>query len=156
MRSQRLNKIALLMLLLFASQIASAETKYYRLTRTYNSKNQVIRTYNNSSTYVSPTILSPQAMPGTRGTCFLAHIVGQLGGGFQSNIGPMHHYNSSNNGWDIYVCTVGSTTDYVYIKRDGSCIRETMTARFLGFERGAYNEYLPSDSPFPDHLGPTR
>ena len=154
MRSQRLHKVALLMLLLFASQIASAETKYYRLTRKYNSKNQVIETYKNSGIYIVPAFLSAQAMLGTRGTCMLTFVFDYGNGELRDGGCLTYYYNSSNNGWDIYVQTIGYTTNYVYVKKDRSCIRETMTAG----GGGNYKEYLPCSSPltYPDHLGPTR
>ena len=66
--------------------------------------------------------------------------------------GPNCNYYSSNNGWYIFVCTIGYQSDYIYYKADGSCVRTT----FFAGGNGRYKEYVAAKRPTIDRMGPTR
>lgn len=65
---------------------------------------------------------------------------------------PKYNYYGQNNGWYIFVSTVGRSSDYFYYKMDGSCVRAT----FMAGGKGQYKEYILAKRPTIDRLGPTR
>ena len=72
-------------------------------------------------------------------------------GDWKWTAGNTYGYNSSNNGWDIYVLTIAYHTDYLYVRRDLSVVRWT----FMAGGNGCYKEYIRQKRPTIDRLGPT-
>ena len=74
------------------------------------------------------------------------------GGEWKWTPGFQMQYNSSHNGWNIYVSTVGYHSEYMYIKQDGTLVRMT----FMAGGNGNYKEYIRQNRPKIDRLAPTR
>lgn len=142
--------ITLLIICYCINMNAYAQQKEYKYVRTYNAEGNVVKEANandNSSEYISLAEFGYEFM-GQRHNyvsfIFYYYLGNQV---VNTTFSPTFGYNSSNNGWDIYV----STQYYVYVKRDGSAVRSTFVAGGYGY----YKEYIRQNRPKIDKYGPT-
>lgn len=148
-----MSKRILCMVILVISTIlcADAQHKDYKYVRTYNSNGSVIKEADSRwPEYIQVEIMEYDIL-GTYYKTALTGLWTDLGNGdWKYTVGNSYGYNSSNNGWDIFVLNLGYT-EYLYVRRDLSVIRWT----FMAGGNGCYKEYIRQDRPKIDRLGPT-
>jgi len=139
--------IILFMLLLVSNEIFAFDYKYVRK---YNAKGQVIENARVDE-YISVTVTDYEFM-GYTNKLMVFGMYQRYGEDWNYVSGPTYGYNSTNNGWYIFVCTIGYHSDYIYVKSDMSTVRLT----FMAGGNGCYKEYVRAKRPTIDRLAPTR
>lgn len=135
------------MCLLFSINVKAEDYKYVR---TYDANGSVVATANHDE-YISATVNDVPTMMGSM-RMLTWGIYTKNGDDWNWTPAPNYSYNSQNNGWYVFVCTIGYQSNYFYYKADGSCVRTT----FMAGGNGRYKEYVATKRPTIDRMGPTR
>lgn len=139
--------IIILTCLLFSINVKAGDYKYVR---TYDANGNVVATANHDE-YISATVNDTPTMMGSM-RMLTWGIYTQYGDDWNWTPAPNYSYNSQNNGWYVFVCTIGYQSNYFYYKADGSCVRTT----FMAGGNGRYKEYVAAKRPTIDRMVPTR
>lgn len=135
-----------LILTIFVGDAFAEDFKY---ARKYNANGDVIETAKYEE-YIGASVMDYE---------FLGYYTKILSWGVFSRVGSdwkytpaaNYSYSGTNNGWYIFVVTIGYHSDYFYIKSDMSLVRST----FMAGGNGNYKEYVRANRPTIDRLGPT-
>lgn len=139
--------IIILLCLLFSLVATAGDYKYVR---TYDANGNVIANANYDE-YISASIINAPMLMGN--TIILTWgTYTKYGDNWSWAPAPNYGYNSQNNGWYIFVLSLGYHYEYFYYKEDGSCVRTT----FMAGGNGRYKEYVAAKRPTIDRMGPTR
>lgn len=139
--------VSIIICLLAAIEIKAEDYKY---ARTYDANGNVVATASYDE-YISANVADvPMPMGSMRMLTW--GIYTKYGDDWNYNPGPTYNYSGQNNGWYIFVCTIGYHSDYFYYKVDGSCVRTT----FMAGGNGRYKEYVAAQRPTIDRMAPTR
>ncbi len=141
-------RLIIIYLCLLSSIIVKAGD--YKYVRTYDANGNVVATANIDE-YISADVKDIPMMMGSM-RMLTWGLYTRYGDDWKWTPAPNYSYNSQNNGWYIFVCTIGYHSEYFYYKMDGSCVRST----FMAGGNGRYKEYIPSKRPTIDRMGPTR
>ena len=144
------------MVILVISTILCADAqgiyKDYKYVRTYNSNGSIIKEADSRwAEYIQVGVSEYEILGHYYKTAFTGLWTNLGNGDWKYTAGNSYGYNSSNNGWDIFVLTIGYHTEYLYVRKDLSVIRWT----FMAGGNGSYKEYIRQDRPKIDRLGPT-
>lgn len=133
--------------LLFVVQISALgqEKMEFGYSCTYNSSGQVVST--SGGDWIEVYIVDTMYGSWVQGTSYV-----KIGNDWQWTNMPTFHFNSTVNGWNVYVCNMGYHSEYLYIKTDGQFLRCT----FAAGGNGNYREYKRGSRPKNDPYGPTR
>ena len=141
-------ELIFVLLCLLSSLVAKAGD--YKYVRTYDANGNVVATANYDE-YISATVNDIPTMMGSM-RMLTWGVYAKYGDDWNWTPAPNYGYNSQNNGWYIFVCTIGYHSEYFYYKADGSCVRTT----FMAGGNGRYKEYVAAKRPTIDRTGPTR
>ena len=136
---------------LFLMTITSVYAVDYKYVSTYDANGNVVATAEFDE-YISVSIHEAPMLMGGRSLILSWGLYTRYGDDWNYTPAPNYGYNSQNNGWYIFVCTIGYHSEYFYYKMDGSCVRLTLMAG----GNGRYKEYIPAKRPTIDRMGPTR
>ena len=141
-------KLIVILLGLLSSIVVEAGD--YKYTRTYDANGNVVAT----ATYDEFIYADVSNIPSLMGniTMLTWGTYAKYGDDWTYLPGANHQYSGTNNGWYIFVCTMGYHSEYFYYKMDGSRIRTT----FMAGGNGRYREYIASKRQTIDRMGPTR
>lgn len=117
----------------------------YKYVRTYDANGNVVETANPNfdmyiwaNCYESPGIGIFGSTPS-----LLWGIYTRFGGNWNLTPCPSYTYRGQDNGWYIFQCTIGFSTDYFFYKSDGSFVRTT----FMAGGNGRFKEYEAATRP---------
>lgn len=136
-------------LLLFSFASSGAYAHDYKLVRTYDANGNVVKTATYDS-YVYVNLLDYEFL-GNRSFTAMYGVYNVQGDSFVATSSMTYNYYATNNGWYIFVCTIGYHSEYLYVKTDMSRVRST----YMAGGNGKYNEYVKCTLPKKDIMGPT-
>lgn len=128
--------------------IANAED--YKYVRLYNAEGQIIQQANYNE-YISLSISEVPLIVGSM-RIMVWGLYTPIGDDWKYTPGPNYSFYGTNNGWEIWVCTIGYHSEYIYVTQDRSVVRMT----FMAGGNGRYKEYVRAKRPTIDRLAPTR
>ena len=142
-------KLFVILIYLLSSFVVKAAD--YKWVRTYDADGNVISgaTYD---FYIYASVSFYPSLLGGNMTILSWGTWSKHGVAWNYQPGPSCNYYGSNNGWYIFICTLGYSSYYLYYKADGSCVRET----FFADGNGHYREYVLAKRPTIDRMRPTK
>lgn len=140
-----------LLITLFAIiHVCVTNAEDYKYIRTYNAQGQIIKEANYNE-YISLIISEMPLIVGSTRIMVLG-LYTPIGDDWKYTPGPNYSFYGTNNGWEIWINTIGYHSEYIYVKQDGSIVRMT----FMAGGNGQYKEYIRAKRPTIDRLAPTR
>lgn len=123
----------------------------YVFVKKYDSNNRVISRANQDFPIYMYVNLMDYEFLGNRSFTAMLGSYNRYGDNFVATPAVTYNYHSTNNGWYIFICTVGYHSEYLYVKTDFSLVRMT----FMAGGGGKYDEYARTELPRRDFRGPT-
>lgn len=143
----------LIIVLTIVALNVSAQGTDYKYVRTYDANGNVIKEADSRyADFISVSIYGYEFLGNYHKFASTGLWTNMGNGDWKWTPGNSYGYNSTNNGWDIFVLTIAYHSEYLYVRKDLSVVRWT----FMAGGNGCYKEYIRQQRPTINRLGPTQ